>query len=184
MKTSEIAVSTISLPVMDSTTKRAAMSVLLLAALLMIFLIPLNAMAARQQFVLDFNDRNIVGYENTAATLLLKKSLKQQYPWADVSNMELHKVVLVAKSNHGKGNAQLRVGDRFTAMHRVDGNPPAFRSDRAYSFDRVGFVNPAISSRGPWQVDLKGNFIVRKVILDVDDHSWPRHKRAWVRYGR
>jgi len=183
MKTREIATSTLSLPALNDTVQKTAMGVLLMAVLMMIFLIPINAMAASKQFVLDFNDRTVIGYENSAATLFLKRSLKQQYPWADVSNMELHKVVVVAKSNHGRGNAQLRVGDRFTAMHRVDGNPYAFRSDRAYSFDRVGFFNPAFDSKGPWQVDLKGNFIVRKVILEVNDHSRPRHNRAWIRYN-
>ncbi len=184
MKTREIAVSTILLAEKKDTVHKAAMSVLLLVALMMIFLIPFQAMAATKQYVIDFNDQNIIGYENRAATLYLKRSIKQQYPWVDVSNLDLQRVVLVAKSNLGRGHAKLRVGDRFTAMQRVDGNPYAFRSDRAYSFDRVGFVNPTFNSRGPWQVDLKGNFIVRKVILEVDDHSWPHHDRPWSRHHR
>lgn len=181
MKTRENTVSANSLPVMKRAVKKAGFSVPLLAALLMIFLIPFNAMASQERFVLDFNDSHIRGHKGEAATLFLKRSLKQQYPGAEISNMDLRKVVLVAKSKKGRGGAQLRVGDRATSMYEVYGHPGSFQNDRRSSFDRVRFQNPSNNSQGPWQIDLKGNFIVRKVVLEVENHSRPRHQRVWGR---
>ncbi len=184
MKTRENTKSVNSLPVMKSAVKETGYSVFLLAALLMIFLVPFNAMASRERFVLYFNDSHIRGHNGDSATLFLKKSLKQQYPRADISNMDLRKVVLVAKSKMGKGGAQLRVGNRATTAYKVDGHPRSFQNYRPHSFDRISFQNPSNNSRGPWQVDLKGNFIVRKVVLEVDDHSRSRHHRLSKRHNR
>ena len=93
--------------------------------------------------------------------------------------MDLCKVVLIAKSKKGQGGAKLKVGDSTTSMHKVDGHPKSFENDRRASFDRVKFHNPSNNSRGPWQVDLKGNFIARKVVLEVEDHSGSRHHMGW-----
>ena len=183
MKTSENSVSENSLSETKSAVEKTTMSVFLAAALLVIFLVPLNAMASRERFVLDFNDSHIRGHRGEPATLFLKRSLKQQYPHVKISNMDLCKVVLVAKSKKGKGGAKLRVGDRTTSMYRVDGHPGNFKNERRASFDRVKFYNPSNNSRGPWQVDLKGNFIVRKVVLEVEDHSRSRHHRGWRYYS-
>lgn len=181
MKTRENTLSDNSFPVMKRAVKNTGMCISLLAALLMIFLVPFNAMASRERFVLDFNDSHIRGHRGEPATLFLKRSLKQQYPRVDISKIDLRKVVLVAKSKKGRGGAKLRVGNRATAMYGVDGHPGSFQNKRRNSFDRVAFQNPSNNSRGPWQVDLKGNLIVRKVVLEVEDHSRPRHYRGWGR---
>lgn len=182
MKTRENSLSVNSLPASKSAVRKGEFSFALLAALVMIFLVPVNGLASRERFVLDFNDSHIRGYKGEPATLFLKKSLKQQYPGAKISNMDLRKVVLFAKSKKGKGGASLRVGERATSMYRVNGQPRSFKKERRASFDRVNFRNPSKSSRGPWQVDLDGNFIVRKVVIEVEDHSWSRHHMAWRRY--
>ena len=182
MKTRENSLSVNSLPAKERTVRKAGFSFALLTALLMMFLVPVNGMASRERFVLDFNDSHIRGHKGEPATLFLKKSLKQQYPRAKISNMDLRKVVLFAKSKKGKGGASLRVGDRVTSMYRVNGHPKSFKNERRASFDRVKFRNPSNNSRGPWQVDLDGNFIVRKVVIEVEDHSWSRHHMAWRRY--
>jgi hypothetical protein len=182
MKTRENSVSVNSLPASKKAVRKAGFSFALLAALLMIFLVPVNAMASRERFVLDFNDSHIRGHKGEPATLFLKKSLKQLYPRAKISNMDLRKVVLFAKSKKGKGGASLRVGDRATSMYQVNGNPRSFKNERRASFDKVKFHNPSNNSKGPWQVDLDGNFIVRKVVIEVEDHSWSRHHMAWGRY--
>jgi hypothetical protein len=182
MNTRENAVSANFVSAIKKTFRNAGFNVLPLAILLMIFLLPLDAMASREQFVLDFNDSHILGHKGEPATLFLKKILKKQYPQVKVSNMDLRKVVLFAKSQKGKGGASLRVGDRATSMYKVDGRPRSFKNMKRKSFDRMRFQNPSNNSRGPWQVDLAGNFIVRKVVLEVEDHSWSRHHMAWRLY--
>ena len=156
----------------------------LLFAILMLFCIPAWVMASQERFVLDFNDSHIRGHKGEAATIYLKRSLKEQYPWVQVSDLELKKVVLVAKSKKGRGGAGLRVGKWATDMCEVGGSPRVFRDNRKNSFDRVKFRNPSHNSRGPWQLGLRGNFIVRKVVLIVDNHRKRDHYSRWDRNRR
>ncbi|MGW8194996.1 MAG: hypothetical protein ACWGOX_12100 [Desulforhopalus sp.] len=58
---------------------------------------------------------------------------------------------------------------------KVAGRPADFRDGRKITFDRVTFHNPSYGDRGAWHIDLLGNFIVRKVVLEVEDSSWHRH---------
>ncbi len=153
----------------------------LLFAILMLSCIPAWVMASQERFVLDFNDSHIRGHKGEVATIFLKKSLKEQYPWVQVSDLKLKKVVLVAKSKQGRGGAGLRVGTLATDMHEVGGSPRAFHNNGRSSFDRVKFWNPSHGSRGPWQLGLRGNFIVRKVILIVDNH---RNRDRYSRWDR
>ena len=183
MKTREIIVSENSLPEVKSAINKTKTSGFLLAALFLILLVPLNALASRERFVLEFNDSQIRGYQGESVTLFLKRSLKQQYPKVEISDMDLLRVVLVAKSKLGKGGAQLRVGDQVTPMYQVDGHPWSFKKNHPKSFDRINFRNPSNTSRGRWQVDLKGNFVVRKVVLVVEDHSRSRHHMGWRRHN-
>ena len=180
MKANKKQISAASFSGIKSAVKKSEFSLPFLAAMLMIFLIPLNAMASRERYVIDFDDSHIRGHKGQAATIFLKRSFKEQYPWVNLSNMNLRRVVLVAKSKRGGGGAQLRIGDRVTDMYGVAGSPQSFQNDRPYTFDRIGFRNPSYNSRGPWQINLKGNFIVRKVVLVVEDNSRRRHQsRRW-----
>ncbi len=179
MKTTNNIVSPCLVAVLRNLLKSTRLCLPLLVAVLLIFFVPINVMAARERFVLDFDDSQIRGHRGEAATIFLKKSLKSQYPWLNLSDKDLHKVVLVAKSKRGQGGASLRVGDRVTGLYEVEGRPRTFRDYRRYTFDRVHFNNPSPDSRGPWQIDLKGNFIVRKVVLVMEDRSWHRHNKRW-----
>jgi hypothetical protein len=144
----------------------------ILAASVVIFLgSPLGAMAMVERFVLDFNDSHIRGYQGEGATIFLKKSLKEQYPWVNVAHLELQNVVLVAKSKKGRGAAELRVGNWVTPLAEVDGNPRRFHNSDRSSFDRIRLWNPSKNSQGQWQIGLRGNLIVRKVVLMVENHS-------------
>lgn len=143
----------------------------LLLSLLMVFLLPGAAMAVQERFVLDFNDRHIRGHRGEPGTIFLKKSLKEQYPWVQVSDLELKKVVMVAKSKRGRGAAGLRVGKWATDMYEVGGKPRSFNHRGRSSFDRLRFLNLSHNSRGPWQLGLQGNFIVRKIVLVVENHN-------------
>lgn len=153
----------------------------LLFSLLMLSCLPALAMAGQERFVLDFNDSHIRGHKGEGSTIFLKRSLKEQYPWVKVSDLELKKVVLVAKSKKGRGGAGLRVGKWATDMNEVGGNPRSFHKNGKNSFDRVKFWNPSNSSRGQWQLGLRGNVIVRKIVLVVDNHKRRDRYSRWDR---
>lgn len=153
-------------------------------AILMLSCIPALVVAGQERFVLDFNDSHIRGHKGEGATIFLKRSLKQQYPWVKVSDLQLKKVVLVAKSKKGRGGAELKVGKWATDMYEVGGDPRSFHDNGRKSFDRVKFWNPSRSSRGPWQIGLRGNFIVRKVVLVVDNHKRRDQYSRWERNWR
>jgi hypothetical protein len=146
--------------------------------------LPMAAMASRERYVIDFNDSHIRGYQGEAATIFLKKSLKAQYPWVRIADLELEKVVLMAKSKKGRGGAGLRVGNWTTDMYRVAGDPQRFHNSGKHTFDRVRFWNPSKNSKGPWQIELKGNFIVRKIVLVVNDHNQRNYYGRWDRHRR
>ena len=147
-------------------------AIVLLTAL---FLGPIQAQAQMDRYVLDFDDQYIGNRKGKEATLLLKRTLKDQYPWVNTRNLTLRNVILVAKSKVGRGYAQLRVGKQQTDYVRVSGHPKRFKRDHRKSFDRIRLYNPSYTSWGPWQIKLHGNFKVRKVILITEQSR---------RYGR
>lgn len=150
--------------------KKMAVAFLMLA--LMALGSPFTVQAARERYVLDFNDVQIRGNRGEPATIFLRKAFREQYPRVELADMDLRKVVLVAKSKRGKGGAQLRVGEWLTENYAVAGRSVDFRDRRKITFDKVQFHNPSVSSHGPWQIDLRGNFIVRKVVLELENYRW------------
>jgi len=166
----------------------------LLLALLMLLVLPLNAMAGRgwqnaqpskrwqgevQRFVLNFHDSRLRGHRGEPAILYLKKELLRQYPGIDVTDLRLRKVVLVAKTKVGRGMAQLRVGPELSRMYQVAGSPPDFHSRNRHSYDRTRILNPFMPSWGPWQLHLRGHFKVRKVVVEVEQRHRPQY--GWGR---
>ncbi len=162
--------------------KYIKITVLVLLALSLFF--PIGALADddhrrkghKERFVLDFGDQQFSSYHGEPSTLYLKKALRRQYPYVNVSDYRLRKVVLVAKTYYGRGNAQLRVGPEMTDLYRVGGHPHQFDRKKRNSFDKVRIHNPFRDSWGPWQLYLRGNFKVRKVVLVVE-------KRHQSHYG-
>jgi len=165
-------------------TKLFSQLKVLCVALLILLTLPMSAMASRERYVIDFDDSHIRGYRGEKATIFLKKSLKAQYPWVRLADLELEKVVLVAKSKKGRGGAGLRVGRWTTDMYGVDGSPRQFHDNGRSTFDRVKFWNPSKNSNGPWQLEVKGNLIVRKVVLMVRDHGRREYYGRWDRPRR
>lgn len=148
-------------------------SILLLGC---IFILPGNSLAARERYAVDLDDMHLIGGINKPATIYLKQAFKRQYPRVDMSRLKVKKVVLVAKSKHGYGKAQLRVGRQYIAHRQVQGHPLSFNAFNKNTFDRVWFQNIEYSGQGPWQLRLHGNFIVRKVILEVEENRPRRHR--------
>ena len=151
-----------------------------LVLLTALFLGPIQAHAQMNRYVLDFDDRYIGNRKGEGATLMLKRTLKDQYPWVNTRNLALRNVILVAKSKVGRGYAQLRVGRQQTNYVRVSGHPKRFKRDHRKSFDRVRLYNPSYTSWGPWQINLHGNFKVRKVILITErSRKYSRDYYSW-----
>ncbi len=160
-------------------------SKILLGVALFFTLAPAAAVAAMEKYVLDFGGSNIHALHGKAATLMLKKTLREQYPWVNISDLELRRVFLVAKTKKGKGQAWLRVGPVVSKIHRVNGHPRVYRDDHRASYDSVRIDNPASDSWGAWQLFLEGKFKVRKVVLIVDNHDrdfWHGYHRKGGRY--
>lgn len=134
----------------------------------------------KDKFVIDFGDQQFNGHYGEPNTLYLKKALRRQYPRVNVSDYRLRRVVLVAKTYHGRGKAQLRVGPEMTDLYNVGGHPEGFHGNRHGSFDKVKIRNPFRDSWGPWQLYLRGTFKVRQVVLVVEKRE--RENYGWSQY--
>ena len=116
---------------------------------------------------LDYNHSHYKGQN----TLFLKNQLKKQYPNIDLSKYRLKSATLFAKTKFGRGTAQLKSGDKFTRKVKVGGRPENFRKYHHYYRNR--FLSPNRHAKGPWQFKLRGNFKVKKVIVELERK---RHK--------
>lgn len=158
--------------ILDQNHRRAG--TIIIAGLLLLLLLaalPGQALAKGNRFVLDFGGSHIVSERHGNSSLYLKKELQEQYPGIVVSNYRLRKVILVAKSKRGSGEAQLRVGPKLTGRYRVGGNPRMFSSNHDKSYNSVWIDNPFYDSWGPWQLLLQGNLKVREVVLVVEERK-------------
>ncbi len=119
-----------------------------------------------REIALDFQDSQIRGHN----VLTLKRALRDQYPELGLRGQTLKQVILVAKTRYGKGQAFLRIGDWVSRPQQVQGHPAEFGHHHYSSFYRKPFRSVPLNSRGRWQLELMGNFKVRKVILVLEDH--------------
>lgn len=122
---------------------------------------------------MHFEDSQIFSRFNDPKQIYLKKELRKRFPGVDISRLELRKAIVVAKSRKGHGTVQLRVGKNLTDRTEIGGSPRTFHSSGRNSFDRLQLQSPSHSSKGPWQLLLRGNIILRKIVLvvDSDRHS-------------
>ncbi len=130
-------------------------------------LIATTALASDRQLVIKMFDQHLQG-ENTIG---LKREIKEQFPKIDLKKFTLDSVVLVAKSRKGAGKARLEVDSTQSFIHQIDGTPRDFLDSDAYTFDRILIHNPAYSSRGQWQLHVKGNLKIRKVVVNLNRTS-------------
>jgi hypothetical protein len=128
----------------------------------------LSAARQSEQLSLHFQDINVQSRGSEAATLLLKKELKNSYPDLDISTLELKKVIVVAKSKKGRGTVQLRIGREVSAEHIISGVPHAFQDPSNHTFGQISIRNTSDMNSGPWQLQFSGNIILRKIILFIE----------------
>lgn len=168
----------------NPSTKKACRTIWLLLGIVLLAATSLSSVAhaGRERIVLDFDDSYYHATKGETATLFLKRELRQQYPGLRFRESDLRKVVLIAKSKKGRGKAHLRVGQNRSRSVRVDGRPNQFHDNRRHSFDRIKLHNPSHNSSGPWQIKLNGNFVVRKVVLILDNYDYPDH-RGWYSWN-
>jgi hypothetical protein len=123
----------------------------------------------RDQITLRFNDEQFQGN----STLHLRQEILQQTNLspADLNRVRVERVDLWAKSRQGNGRAALKIGNRETNFKEVDGRPSDFNDDDLDTYERIRFENPNNNdnSNGVWQILLRGNIKVKRVVLHFDD---------------
>lgn len=113
----------------------------------------------------------------------LKQQLKQR--GYSPANFELVRAVLVAKTKQGRGTAELVVGGSRSYPKTVMGSPRDFHNGAQYTYDKVQFRNPSYyDSQGVWQIHLKGNFKVQKIVLLVKRKFGRDRGDRWDDNGR
>lgn len=112
----------------------------------------------QQRLEIDLGDQI---FQNQSV-IRLKQEIKKRHPRINFNNWDLKRVVLVAKSARGFGEASLKVGRRGSRIETVDGNRFDFR--RRGHYHRVAFFAPG-SDRGKWQIHMQGRIKVKKVIV-------------------
>lgn len=117
----------------------------------------------------------------------LRKALRQQRPDLPLRNYRISKVIMVGKTRLGRGTSTLRVGDWWGDAVQIDGTPSAFVSNHPHTFDRVVMHNTAHQAEGPWQVHLRGNFKIKRLVIVLEElareregYAKERHQPAWI----
>lgn len=144
-------------------------------------LAPALASAKSERYVLHYGDSTFSSSNHKPVTLFLKRELKHQHPGIDLSRYRLEKVVIMAKSRKGRGSAQLLVNERYGPRVRISGSPKAFHNSDRFNYEKKTLFSPSGPGRGPWQLKLKGNVKLRKVVLVVDKEK--RRKKNDGYYG-
>jgi len=115
-----------------------------------------------EKIMLQMNDQETRG----ASTIALKQLLRQQTGTV-AANLELVSIRIIAKSRMGQGQASLLVGQWESGSYTIGGNPRDFRNSAPYTYDRINMENYSYDSDGRWQIRLKGNIKVSRVVVVV-----------------
>ncbi len=127
------------------------------------------ARPVEKKFVLKFHGERF----QQQSKLFLKQELQRQHG-IRVQNFKLNKVRLVAKSRNGNGRAKLVMGQDQTQMKYINGHPQDFHYNDRDTWDRVNFRNPSYNSRGNWQIHMRGNIKVKRVVVWLERKRRPR----------
>lgn len=104
-------------------------------------------------------------------TLFLKQLIQRQHPRLNLQRLRLSRVLLVAKSQMGRGTAALEIGGRRGYAETIPGSPQLYHFPGLRTFHRVGLSAPHVGPQGPmttWQVELSGNVKVQEVVVTLE----------------
>lgn len=121
------------------------------------------ARARVQTIQLRMYEQHLVGQ----STLRLKQLLNEQTYGLDLTDVELVKVSMLAKSKAGHGEAVLVVGQSSSYPTNIAGRPIAFESQAPRSYSYIEMLNPTRDSNGKWQIDFKGNIKVKDIVITI-----------------
>lgn len=119
-----------------------------------------------QQLEIDFGGQLFQGQ----STIYLKQEIRRKHPRINFDKWDLKRVVLVAKSARGFGEAYLQTGRQQSRVETVDGNRYDFQNRGNYH--RIAFRAPG-QDKGHWQLHMQGRIKVNKVII-VAKNKQPR----------
>ena len=120
---------------------------------------------AGEFYVIDLEDAHMRSGQGQD-TIKIKRMLRQQHD-INLQNAELLSVMMVAKTRKGQGKAHLLVGQNTSGKQVFGGTVATFKSTGEKTFDRHLFLNPKDNSNGRWQMKLRGNFIVRQIVVEI-----------------
>lgn len=118
------------------------------------------------------------------STIKLKQELKFQYPALNIQDLDLVSAQIIAKSKQGYGEATLLVGQAESYPTRIAGNPYDFQNPSHYTFDNKTIFNPSYDSNGIWQIELRGNILVKGIVLTVKEkytQAYPKQETIYMR---
>ena len=118
----------------------------------------------KQKIQIEFMGQQMRGQN----TIFLKREIKKSNFNINLMGAKIVAVKLVAKTKMGRGTAALKVGHSVGYPQIIQGRPYDFHYDDKFSYDKVKLFNPSRSSQGPWQILLKGNFKIKKVVVIIE----------------
>lgn len=117
-----------------------------------------------ERLVLHFGNEIYQGSNNV---LHLRAELMRQFPRIRTEDYALDSVKLYAKSQFGRGEADLLINQRSQGRIGIGGDPRNFYIDDVYTFDQVDLFNYDQNSFGAWQILLNGNIKVNSAVLSL-----------------
>lgn len=135
--------------------------------------------SAAERFVIDVNDAEFKGQSE----IQLRKALHKRFG-INTDFYNIKHVALVAKSRQGQGSAILTVGPYASPQQNIGGNPLGYRDSSPQTFDRLHFFYESRNDEGPWQLHLRGNIKVRKIVVVLVHERNDHGRDDWDRPGR
>jgi hypothetical protein len=106
-------------------------------------------------------------YQGPNNILHLRAELMRQFPGIRTEEYALDSVKLFAKSQFGRGEADLLINQRSQGRIGIGGDPRNFFIDDVYTFDQVDLINYDRNSYGAWQILLNGNIKINSAVLSL-----------------
>ncbi|GIL16403.1 MAG: hypothetical protein BroJett040_01540 [Oligoflexia bacterium] len=129
-------------------------------------LISAASLIAQAQYRQESVELRFNGYEVRGdMTLHLRQELSRQQPYFDQQSFDIERVVLIAKSEFGRAEAQVEIAGVRSEVRMVDGRREWFYSPDPRTYFSIDFYNPGRISQGAWMVHLRGHVMVDRVIL-------------------